>query len=173
MRGTACSGGAYDFFEPLQTTDGYDIVEASVNWTLNGGGIGSNSTVTLHAFRGITIGPEGGFFDNGGEHETGLGSYLRERKVTDVYLLGLATDYCVRATALDSCKLGFRTWLIQDACRGVELTPGDCAAAIQEMTKAGVQCVTSDRWLADQSDSFADASRTKLIGGRFIQIMKT
>lgn len=113
-----------------------------------------------------------GFFDNGGEHETGLASYLRERKVTDVYLLGLATDYCVRATALDSCKLGFRTWLIQDACRGVELTPGDCAAAIQEMTKAGVQCVTSDRWLADQSDSFADASRTKLIGGRFIQIMK-
>jgi nicotinamidase/pyrazinamidase len=113
-----------------------------------------------------------GFFDNGGKHETGLASYLRERKVTDAYILGLATDYCVRATAIDSCKLGFRTWLIEDACRGVELKLGDCAAAIQAMKDAGVQCVTSDRWLAEQRDSFKDATRTEHSGGRFIKIMQ-
>ncbi len=114
-----------------------------------------------------------GFFDNGGQRETGLASFLRSRKVTDVYVLGLATDYCVRATVIDSCKLGFRTWLIEDACRGVELNPGDCAAAIEEMKQAGAQCVKSDRWLLNQSDSLKDAAKTKLCGGRFINIMQT
>ncbi len=114
-----------------------------------------------------------GFFDNGGTHETGMASYLKSRKVTDVYILGLATDYCVRATAIDSCKLGFRTWLIEDACRGVELRPGDCATAIEEMKQAGVQCVNSGRWLLDQCDSAKKATTTRLSGGRFINIMQT
>jgi len=114
-----------------------------------------------------------GFFDNGGTHETGLGTYLRQRKVTDTYILGLATDYCVRATALDSCRLGFRTWLVEDACRGVELNPGDCASSIAEMKVAGVQCVSSDRWLAEHRDTVDHAARTKLCGGRFINIMQT
>jgi len=89
-----------------------------------------------------------GFFDNGGTRQTGMGDFLRNRKVTDTYILGLATDYCVRATAIDSCRLGFRTWLIEDACRGVELQSGDCAAAIAQMKAAGVECVSSDRWLS-------------------------
>lgn len=114
-----------------------------------------------------------GFYDNGGVHETGLGNYLRDRKVTDAYILGLATDYCVRATALDSCRLGFRTWLIEDACRGVELRSGDCAAAIGEMKQAGVRCVTSDRWLAEHRDSVNFTERTRQSGGRFISIMQT
>lgn len=114
-----------------------------------------------------------GFFDNGGVHETGLGKYLRDRKVTDAYILGLATDYCVRATALDSCRLGFRTWLIEDACRGVELQPGDCATAIEEMKWAGVQCVTSDRWLTEHRDSVNFTERKRQSGGRFISIMQT
>ncbi|SMP43857.1 nicotinamidase/pyrazinamidase [Neorhodopirellula lusitana] len=92
-----------------------------------------------------------GFFDNGGNHETGMGTYLRDHRVTDNFIVGLATDYCVRATALDSIRLGFRTWLIEDACRGVELNAGDCEAAITEMKQAGVQCVTSARWLAPNS----------------------
>lgn len=114
-----------------------------------------------------------GFFDNGGTHQTDLGRYLSERKVTDVYLLGLATDYCVRATALDSCRLGFRTWLIEDACRGVEMKPGDCEAAISEMKQAGVHCVTSDRWLAERRDSVNFHERTRHSSGRFINIMQT
>jgi len=114
-----------------------------------------------------------GFFDNGGVRETGLGSYLRDRKVTDAYILGLATDYCVRATALDSCWAGFRTWLIEDGCRGVELQSGDCAAAIEEMKQAGVRCVTSDRWLTEHRDSVNFTERKRQSGGRFINIMQT
>jgi nicotinamidase/pyrazinamidase len=78
------------------------------------------------------------FFDNGHQHATGLGDYLREAGVTDVYLAGLATDYCVKYSALDARGLHFRTWVILDACRGVNLRPGDTALALDEMRKAGV-----------------------------------
>lgn len=84
-----------------------------------------------------------GFFDNGHRQATGLGEYLRERGVTDVYIVGLATDYCVKFTALDALQLGFRTHLIEDACRGVNLQPGDVERAITEMRTAGAEIVTS------------------------------
>jgi len=80
-----------------------------------------------------------GFFDNGHRQATGLGDYLREKGVTDVYVVGLATDYCVKFTALDALQLGFRVHLIEDACRGVNLQPGDVDRAIAEMRGAGVR----------------------------------
>ena len=58
--------------------------------------------------------------------------------------MGLATDYCVRWTALDAIQLGFRTHLIEDGSRGVELNAGDVAAAIEEVRNAGGIIVTSD-----------------------------
>ena len=58
--------------------------------------------------------------------------------VDEVAIMGLATDYCVKFTALDAIKLGFKTILIQQGCRGVELNPGDCDNAIEEMKQAGV-----------------------------------
>ena len=79
-----------------------------------------------------------GFFDNGQRKATGLGDYLREQGVTDVFVMGLATDYCVKATALDAVRLGFRTTVIEDGCRGVELSPGDVDAAKAELRAAGV-----------------------------------
>ena len=84
-----------------------------------------------------------GFFDNGRRNATGLGDYLRERGATNLYLLGLATDYCVKFTALDARHLGFKTSLIEDATRGVDLKPGDVVRAIKEMKDAGVAVVTS------------------------------
>lgn len=84
-----------------------------------------------------------GFFDNGHRKTTGLGDYLRSRGVTDVYLVGLATDYCVKATALDARQLGFSVHLITDGCRGVELHPGDGAQAIEAMRTAGVNITNS------------------------------
>ena len=84
-----------------------------------------------------------GFFDNGHRKSTGLGDFLREQGVTDVCVMGLATDYCVRWTALDAIQLGFRTYLIADGSRGVELNPGDVAAAIEEVRSAGGIIVTS------------------------------
>jgi nicotinamidase/pyrazinamidase len=82
-----------------------------------------------------------GFFDNGHRKATGLGDFLKARNVTNVFVAGLATDYCVKFTALDAVGLGFRTYLIEEACRGVNLKPDDVANAIREMEKAGVRIV--------------------------------
>ncbi len=84
------------------------------------------------------------FFDNGHRQSTGLGDYLREQGVDEVYLMGLATDYCVKFSALDARELGFTVLVIEDGCRGVELEPGDVARALEEMRQAGVALVTSD-----------------------------
>ena len=80
-----------------------------------------------------------GFFDNGHRKATGLGDYLKSKGVTHVYTCGLATDYCVKFTALDAVQLGFRTHLFASASRGVNLKPGDVDRAIEEMKRAGVE----------------------------------
>jgi nicotinamidase/pyrazinamidase len=82
-----------------------------------------------------------GFFDNGHRKVTGLADFLKARKVTDVFIAGLATDYCVKFTALDAVGLGFKTHLVKEACRGVDLMPGDVAKAVLEMREAGVEIV--------------------------------
>lgn len=84
-----------------------------------------------------------GFFDNGHRVATGLADYLQSKGVTNVSIMGLAIDYCVKFTALDAVQLGFETTLIEDGCRGVELNPGDIANAIQEMQGAGVKLTNS------------------------------
>jgi nicotinamidase/pyrazinamidase len=80
-----------------------------------------------------------GFYDNGHQRSTGLADYLREQNVSQVYVMGLATDYCVRATVLDAIQLGLQTTLIVDGCRGVELKLGDIERAIGEMKNAGAK----------------------------------
>ena len=84
-----------------------------------------------------------GFFDNGHRKATGLGLWLLGKTVDTVYILGLATDYCVKFTALDAIGEGFRTCLVEDGCRGVNLKAGDVDAAIDEMKAAGVEVVRS------------------------------
>jgi nicotinamidase/pyrazinamidase len=84
-----------------------------------------------------------GFYDNGHRRSTGLGEWLSERGVRDVYVMGLATDYCVKFTALDARKMGLDVTLIEDGCRGVELKPGDVGRAVEEMRAAGVKVVRS------------------------------
>ena len=77
------------------------------------------------------------FFDNAHRRSTGLGEYLKERSVKNVYLLGLALDYCVKYSALDARQVGFNTYVIVDACRGIDLEPGDLDRALDEMKRAG------------------------------------
>jgi len=86
-----------------------------------------------------------GFFDNGKRKATGLGDWLRAQRVDAVAVCGLATDYCVKATAIDAVGLGLRTTLLADACRGVGLQPGDIPAALDAMAQAGVAITTSER----------------------------
>ena len=79
-----------------------------------------------------------GLFDNGHRKSTGLGEWLKAQGVTEVFVCGLATDYCVKFTALDAAKMGFKTHFVEDASRGVNLRPDDVKNAVEEMKRAGV-----------------------------------
>ena len=83
------------------------------------------------------------FFDNGHVNKTGLDDYLKQKGVSDVYVCGLATDYCVKFTALDAVELGYKTYLLEDLCRGVNLNQGDIGRAKDEMGRVGVKIIES------------------------------
>jgi nicotinamidase/pyrazinamidase len=82
------------------------------------------------------------FFDNAHERATGLGDYLKERGVTDLFLVGVATDYCVLYSCLDALSLGFRVFVIVDACRGIDLHAGDVSHALEKIAAAGGNLLT-------------------------------
>jgi nicotinamidase/pyrazinamidase len=78
------------------------------------------------------------FIEADGKTTTGLGVLLRERGIDNVYVCGLATDFCVAWTALDGRKLGFASAVIEDACRAID-TQGSLAVAWEKMEQAGVK----------------------------------
>jgi nicotinamidase/pyrazinamidase len=77
------------------------------------------------------------FFDNAHRRHTGLAHYLKERSIKDIYLVGLALDYCVKYSAVDARHLGLDTHVILNGCRGIGLKPGDIDRALDEMKRAG------------------------------------
>jgi nicotinamidase/pyrazinamidase len=87
------------------------------------------------------------FFENDRTTPTGLAGYLRERGLTRVVCVGLATDYCVRYSAEDAVKLGFETVLVEDACRAIDLG-GSLEEAMRAMRAAGVSIVDSAHYLS-------------------------
>jgi nicotinamidase/pyrazinamidase len=89
-----------------------------------------------------------GFFDNNRSHETGLDDYLKQRDVDEIVVMGLATDYCVRATCLDGVDLGYAVTLVEDGCRAVNLAPDDGVLAIRQMHDSGVAVARSSAILA-------------------------
>ena len=122
------------------------------------GTTGADFAAELHTQRFDTVFRKGtdstidscsGFYDNGHLKSTGLAEYLKQIKTSELHLVGLATDYCVRFTALDAITEGFKTTLIVDSVRGVNLQPNDCKIAIQEMAEAGVRLVSSDDILGE------------------------
>lgn len=80
-----------------------------------------------------------GFYDNGHRKSTGMGEWLKEQGIEEVHVLGVATDYCVKYTVLDAISEGFRTTLLKEAARGVEMTAGDVERAVEEMRTAGAE----------------------------------
>lgn len=96
-------------------------------------------------FKGIDnhIDSYSAFFDNGHRRATGLEGYLKERGIQDLYVAGLATDYCVKYSVVDAAKLGFNVYLIQDGCKAINLLEEDEARALEEMTAAGAHVITS------------------------------
>ena len=100
----------------------------------------------------LKIGPDCVFIKKGTEPDkeaysgfegTRLKVILEEAGIERVFVCGLATDYCVKATAMDAIKAGFETFVVLDACRGVELQKGDIEKAIEEMKKVGIKFVSS------------------------------
>jgi nicotinamidase/pyrazinamidase len=73
---------------------------------------------------------------------TGLAAYLRARDIGTVVLCGLALDFCVAWSALDARAAGFETWVIEDACRAIDLA-GSCEQARRDMQDAGVRLISS------------------------------
>jgi nicotinamidase/pyrazinamidase len=84
-----------------------------------------------------------GFFDNGQRGDTGLDAFLEEQGVNEVFVVGLALDYCVKFTALDAERIGYDTTVIVDASRPV----GDGAAAVGALQSAGVKIVSASKVL--------------------------
>ena len=82
------------------------------------------------------------FTEADGKTTTGLAAYLKARGVKRLFVAGLATDFCVAWTALDARKAGFETYVVEDACRGID-TQGSLAKAWADMAKAGVKRIQS------------------------------
>lgn len=77
------------------------------------------------------------FFDNAHNRSTGLEEYLKKKGIKELYIAGLATDFCVKYTVLDGLKLGLKMHVIVDACAGINLRAGDVDLALKEMKEAG------------------------------------
>src|ERR1041385_1890585 len=82
------------------------------------------------------------FTEADGKTTTGLAAYLKARKLKRLFVAGLATDFCVAWTAVDARKAGFETYVVEDACRGID-TQGSLAKAWADMARAGVKRIQS------------------------------
>src|ERR1700730_12396014 len=82
------------------------------------------------------------FTEADGKTTTGLAAYLKARNIKRVFVAGLAADFCVCWTALDPRHAGFETYVVEDACRGID-TQGSLAKAWADMAKAGVKRIQS------------------------------
>jgi nicotinamidase/pyrazinamidase len=94
-----------------------------------------------------------GFFDNGHKRATDLDGFLKAKGVTELFVMGLATDYCVKFTVMDALVLGYEVSLVIDGCRGVDLKAGDVERAVAEMRAAGVAVVRSEEISVERSGS--------------------
>ena len=89
----------------------------------------------------INIDSYSAFYDNHHLKSTRLTSWLREKNITTLYVMGLATDYCVKYSCLDAITDGFSVHLILEGCRGVNLQKHDIENALQEMQDKGVSFI--------------------------------
>ncbi|TVP48905.1 MAG: bifunctional nicotinamidase/pyrazinamidase [Mongoliibacter sp.] len=84
-----------------------------------------------------------GFFDNNKNGDTGLSDFLKSEGVREIYICGLAADYCVKFTVLDGIDEGFTTYLITDATKAVNLKEGDFQKALEDMEDNGAILIDS------------------------------
>ena len=94
-----------------------------------------------------TVDSYSAFFDNAHRRSTGLHDYLQKNGIKHLFLMGLATDYCVKYSVLDALHLGYRVSVIEDGCRGIDLRTGDIQKAIEDMKLAGAQFTTYNQFI--------------------------
>lgn len=123
----------------VQGTNGADFAEGAVKDAVRSGRVQR----VFKKGTDVSVDSYSGFFDNGRRKSTGLSDYLKGKGVTEVVVLGLATDYCVKFTALDAVAEGFKTTFVKDGSRAVNLSPDDETKAIAEMKEKGVRIVSS------------------------------
>lgn len=87
------------------------------------------------------------FFDSQRHRSTGLADYLKEKKIKELYFVGVATDYCILYSVLDAIELGFKVTVIIDACRAINRRLGDEQRAIDAMKAAGAKIAMSEEFL--------------------------
>lgn len=84
------------------------------------------------------------FYENDNQTTTGLAGYLKERGIDSLFVCGLATDFCVKWSAIDGLGEGFKITVIEDAVRGIDMD-GSVDQAWKEMEEAGADRTTSDK----------------------------
>ncbi len=107
------------------------------------------SRITHHLVKADTRGPDC-YSEFGGHDDQGrtFDDLLQTLRIDTLYVTGLATDYCVRATVLDAVQNGYAVRVVRDAVRAVDVKPGDGDRALAEMERAGAQLVTSRELLS-------------------------
>lgn len=116
----------------VQNTKGADLVDDL-----------DESRLTHRIYKGesVEVDSYSGFFDNNRRKGTGLLELLRDLEVDELFVCGVATDYCVKFTVLDALSEGFKVSVATDIVRGVDVSKGDSAAALKEMEEAGASLV--------------------------------
>ena len=139
-----CPGGA------LPVPEGHKVVPA-LNALLKRVRAFTVATRDWHPPTHCSFKPQGGIWPvhcvagtPGADFHPDLADLLRKRGIRRVFVGGLATDYCVKATALDAVKHGFETTVLEDAIRGVEVQLGDSARALEEMKRAGIRLLRTE-----------------------------
>lgn len=91
----------------------------------------------------VSKGRHSGREEYSGFHSPSLEPWLRERNIDVLYIVGLATDYCVRFSAMDALARGFRVRIITDAVKGVDIPEGSAREALQKLADAGAELIES------------------------------
>jgi len=102
----------------------------------------SHAALVLRKGMARTIDSYSAFYENDRNTPTGLTGYLRTRGLSRVFLAGLAFDFCVRYSAEDARREGFSVFVVEDACRGIDMD-GSVAATRANLAALGVACIAA------------------------------
>jgi nicotinamidase/pyrazinamidase len=118
-----------------------------VQWTPGAALVGTleleSPACVIHKGQDPNVDSYSAFFDNPHEQDTGLMEFLDAREIDTLFVAGVATEYCVKFTALDAVALGFMTYVVADACGAINASPDDGLLALEDMRQQGVEAISA------------------------------